>query len=559
MSPFRKLLSPSQKFEWTDDLDKAFIQSKQVIISEITNGVQIFDKSLPTCLATDWSRGGIGFWLFQKHCQCKDGRPLFCCKAGWKIALVGSRFTNPAESRYQPIEGEALAVIDALYKARHFVLGCEDLIVAVDHKPLLKIFSNRSLEDIPNPRLRNLKEKSLRFTFRIVHIPGVKHLAADGVSRHPVGRPQSIHLQDDIATSADLDPLLRIIADSSTDKQDILTDHDEPDMASAIAAALHNIKSVTWDQIREETTSDELLCELIDLINTGFPQSRHDMPSGLHDFFGLRDGLHTFDNVVLYNNRVVIPKVLRQSILGSLHSAHQGISSMTSRAESSVFWPGITADIREMRERCTKCDNIAPSNPCPPPTPPIVPQYPFQLICADFFNYAGTHYLVVVDRYSNWPIVERSREGSKGLIEALRRTFVTYGISEELTSDGGLEFVAYETKKFLFSWGVKHRITSVAYPHGNSRAEIGVKTVKRLLMDNTGAGGSLNTDAFQRAMLQYRNTPDKGTKLSPAQCVFGRAIRDFIPIYPGKYHPHPTWQETLKAREEALRIRHMKI
>ena len=50
--------------------------------------------------------------------------------------LVGSRFTHPKESRYAPIEGEALAVADALDKARHFVLGCNNLVIAVDHKPL---------------------------------------------------------------------------------------------------------------------------------------------------------------------------------------------------------------------------------------------------------------------------------------------------------------------------------------------------------------------------------------------------------------------------------------
>jgi hypothetical protein len=51
-----------------------------------------------------------------------------------------------------------------LDKARYFVLGCDDLIIAVDHKPLLKIFSDRSLEDISNSRLRNLKEKTPHVT-----------------------------------------------------------------------------------------------------------------------------------------------------------------------------------------------------------------------------------------------------------------------------------------------------------------------------------------------------------------------------------------------------------
>ena len=81
MQPFRNLLSPSIKFTWTDELNDAFIKSKRQIISEITRGVEIFNKKLPTCLATDWSQKGVGFWLFQKHCSCQPGKP-FCCKTG---------------------------------------------------------------------------------------------------------------------------------------------------------------------------------------------------------------------------------------------------------------------------------------------------------------------------------------------------------------------------------------------------------------------------------------------------------------------------------------------
>ena len=62
------------------------------------------------------------------------------------------------------------------------------------------------------------------------------------------------------------------------------------------------------------------------------------------------------------------------------------------------------------------CNQMAPSQAALPPTPPILAAYPFQCICAD---YQGMNYLVIVDRYSNWPIVWRARDGSKGLIDAL--------------------------------------------------------------------------------------------------------------------------------------------
>ena len=87
-------------------------------------------------------------------------------------SLAGGRFTKPAESRYSPVEGEFLAVTDALYKSRHFVLGCDKLTVAVDHEPLLGFLNDKSMADIENPRLLMLKEKTLWFTFNVIHLAG---------------------------------------------------------------------------------------------------------------------------------------------------------------------------------------------------------------------------------------------------------------------------------------------------------------------------------------------------------------------------------------------------
>ena len=205
MQPFREALKPGTPFIWNDELDNLFNESKSVIFNEIEEGVRIFDKSNPTCLAMDWSKTGIGFWLFQKHCCCTATHP-FCCLTGWKTTLVGSRFTHAAEARYAPVEGEALAVVDALDKARFFTLGCDDLIIDVDHKPLLNLFSDRSLDAISNTRLRDLKEKTLRYRFRMAHIPGVKHKAADAISRKPTGpsNPEKLSLSDDVASTSEL-------------------------------------------------------------------------------------------------------------------------------------------------------------------------------------------------------------------------------------------------------------------------------------------------------------------------------------------------------------------
>ena len=563
MKPYRDLLKPGRPFIWTTQLEDIFQRSKTAILEQIKNGVEIFDKTRPTCLATDWSKEGLGYWLFQKHCNCSGIRP-FCCRLGWRVVLVGSRFTHGAEARYAPVEGEALAVVDALNKARHFTLGCSDLIVAVDHRPLLKVLGDRSLEDIPNPRLRNLKEKSLRFRFRVVHIPGVRNAAADALSRHPVGAAEPPDLPDDVAAAftAPRDPLAKrpepiheTLPDSRCHTEEI---GQEPCTILCASATVELIRSITWDDVRAATSSDPDMRALSDLIHDGFPSTAAELPPAVRPYHRYREKLNDYDGVLLYNDRVIIPPALRDRTLQALHAAHQGVTMMDSRAESSFFWPGMSAAIEETRSRCATCNRMAPSQPSSSPTPPLLPAYPFQAICADYFTHQGHHYLVAVDRYSNWPIVEESADGSKGLITALRRIFVTFGISDELSSDGGPEFTATATQQFLRDWGVRHRLSSVGFPHSNCRAEIAVKTIKRLLSDNSLPNGSLDTDRFQRAVLQYRNTPDRDTRLSPAQVIFGRPIRDFIPIHPGKYQPHSTWRETLANREEALRNRHMK-
>ena len=155
-----------------------FEEAKETIVKAVENGVKHFEVERSTCLATDFSKYGLGFFLLQKWCDCENLHPR-CCPGGWKLLLAGGRFATAAESRYSPVEGECLAVADSLHKARHFVLGCPDLIIAVDHKPLLGLLNDRSLADIQNPRLLSLKEKTLWFTFTVIHIPGRMHCGPD--------------------------------------------------------------------------------------------------------------------------------------------------------------------------------------------------------------------------------------------------------------------------------------------------------------------------------------------------------------------------------------------
>ena len=159
MAPFRELLKQNTKFEWTSELDKVFEMSKLEIVKLVKDGVKMFDQELVTCLSTDFCKSGLGWILQQKTCECSVISPI-CCDSGWRLVLAGGRFTIPAESRYSPTEGEALAVAVGLECSKYYTLGCKSLVVATDHKPLLSILNDRALDTIVNPRILKLKERT---------------------------------------------------------------------------------------------------------------------------------------------------------------------------------------------------------------------------------------------------------------------------------------------------------------------------------------------------------------------------------------------------------------
>merc|ERR1711873_9972 len=146
-----------------------------------------------------------------------------------------------------------------------------------------------------------------------------------------------------------------------------------------------------------------------------------------------------------------------------------GVTGMKDRAAGCVWWPRIGQEIEDRRRRCTGCSWMTPSNPAPTPNRPVSPDYPMQSLCCDKAHIGNYTYFVLVDRFSNWPSVYQTSGGTaKELVQFLRKHFENFGVPEDFTSDGGLEFAAHETQAFLKRWGVTQRLTSAYYPRANT-------------------------------------------------------------------------------------------
>ena len=587
MAPFRHLLKSKEPFVWTQELQESFEGAKEEIARKVINGIRSFQMGRTTALVTDWSKVGIAFVLMQKYCGCRDVHPR-CCEDGWQLCLTGSRFNTDAEQRYAPVEGEALGVAWALDKARHFTAGCHDLWVGVDHKPLLGIYRpDRALADIDNPRLRRLAERACRFKFTAVHVRGKDNNIADEMSRHPVStitvsggwgtpQPQSSGALGALAwasakggqaagwmalagwrraavTASDIVECNQMEAEILMETREALTKLEGADENFGVINAIRP-RVLTWGRLQDETAKDSLCQSIVEALHAGPLR----WPDDLGPLKRHKDDLSIVDGVILYKGRSFIPQDLREEVMATLHSGHQGTTSMGARASHSIWWPGLETDIHKVREFCRECGTNTPSQRKEPPVPLPHLEYPFQQICSDYFTLVGRQYLVIVDRYSGWPSVHRAqREDAKEMVGFLKDHCETFGVPEVLTTDGGTQYMAEETKRFLEDWGITHRVSSAYNPHGNTRAELAVKSMKRLIRDNLGPSGSLDTVAFGRALLMYRNTPDRDTGKSPAQVIFGRQLRDFIPVVKKKYEPREEWLLTREQREQALMKRHL--
>ena len=147
----------------------------------------------------------------------------------------------------------------------------------------------------------------------------------------------------------------------------------------------------------------------------------------------------------------MIPRELRRKLIGELHIGHQGINSMKNNARQRFFWPRMGAQLQNHRDQCRRCNEIAPSNRKEPLNQPIQPDYPFQQTVTDMFHMAGRLYLIYADRFSGWTEVASTHTDSKAstICNILRRYFISFGVPEELSSDGGPPFSSHEMENFL--------------------------------------------------------------------------------------------------------------
>ena len=94
----------------------------------------------------------------------------------------------------------------------------------------------------------------------------------------------------------------------------------------------------------------------------GWPGNANECAEPAQPYFTYREELTIVDGLVK-GSRIVILTEMRHACLETLHTPHLGLQKTLLRARSSVFWPGMTADIKAQISNCSACQKFQTKQP----------------------------------------------------------------------------------------------------------------------------------------------------------------------------------------------------
>ncbi|CAB4000900.1 Uncharacterized protein K02A2.6, partial [Paramuricea clavata] len=241
-------------------------------------------------------------------------------------------------------------------------------------------------------------------------------------------------------------------------------------------------------------------------------------------------------DLILRENRLVIPKQLRKQVIQLAHEGHQGLVKTKKLIREKVWFPGIDALAAKAVKDCLACQSVGQPAKLAPLNPLPIPLQAWDTLYVDFLGPLSSKdlLLVVIDGRTRFPEVAIVRStNAKSTITSLNRIFATHGLPRRIISDNGPPFQSEEFRHYMITNGITHHKITPLWPQANAEAENFMKPLTKCLqtavIDNKDW-----KEELQLFLLNYRATPHCTTKVPPATALFGRNIRRKLSQQPSR-------------------------
>ena len=234
--------------------------------------------------------------------------------------------------------------------------------------------------------------------------------------------------------------------------------------------------------ISDAMQNDAEAKNLLNAIQYGWPHEKCRLPENIKPYFSFRDTLSCENNFIFKGERIFVPKLCRNFMKNQLHIAHLGYANMMRRARDTIFWLGMSKDIKQIADNCHICQELKPSNQKESLRQHDECSYPWEKCGVDIFELNGKMYLVVVDYFSFFFEIDvLTTTTASNVIHCMKKHFARYGIPKVIVSDCGSQFMSCEFKKICDKWHITHITSSPDHQRENGKAEAAVKAAKHLL------------------------------------------------------------------------------
>ena len=475
--PLRRLEDKLVEWHWNEVHERAFTDVKQLITNHPV--LRFYDVSKEVTLQCDASQSGLGAALLQ------EGQPV----------AFASRALTATEKNYAQIEKELLAIVHACERFDQYLFGRE-VTVETDHKPLEAILK-KPLLTAPK-RLQRMMMRLQNYQLKVVYKKGQEMYIADTLSRAYLPSPNHV----------------------SQNELEFIRSVEEVDMTKHLAVTRERLA-----EFQQKTKDDAVMQQLKYTIELGWPERREAVPSEIRAFYSYRDELTVQDEILFRGSRVIVPAAMRAEMLKKIHSSHIGIEGCLRRAREILYWPGMTAAIRDYVSACGTCNTFRMEQPKEPLMPQKVPERPWSKVAVDLFTLDKTEYIIIVDDYSNFfELRALSDTRASSVITSLKSQFARHGIPNIVRSDNGSQFSSSDFKTFSQEWDFEHITSSPYHARSNGKNENAVNTAKRILKK-----AMFDHKDPYLALLDWGNTPTEGLESSPVQRLMRRRTRTLLP------------------------------
>jgi hypothetical protein len=399
--PLHDLLKKNS-FHWAAEHTTAFNNLKNILTTCPVLALPDFSK--PFVLETDACGSGIGAVLMQ------SSRP---------IAYL-SKCLGPKAAAQSVYEKEALAILEALKKWRHYLLG-NRLIIKTDQQSLRFMTTQKLTEGIQHKLLLKL----LEFDYTIEYKKGKENIAADALSR----RDAKCHA-----------------------------------ITVCVPEWLEDVK-LSYVQ---DTDSDKLLRKLAKDVS--------DPPQ-----YTIKDGIIKHGSKIYVgaatNMRLTLLETFHQSALGG----HSGAKATYQRIKRVFCWPHLKQVVQKFVSECPVCQLVKVDHTSPAgllqPLP--IPGTPWSCISLDFIEALPKSngkevILVVVDRltkYSHFIALAHPYSVEQIVTIFMDNIVKLHGPPQEIVSDRDRIFTSTLYKQIFKALGVPLKFSTAYHPQTDGQTE----------------------------------------------------------------------------------------